>query len=135
MSPLSFLKDLLFIPNLTLDTTTIAGIALWSLALYLGFSPLSDWLTDRLNHWFNFAERSLYFSEKDFNETRSVRESINALYASALSIVPFILVGLALNYGVEIGLGRSWTISVGILACVSCGVYELGRRDGQQNQE
>jgi hypothetical protein len=28
-------------------------------------------------------------------------------------------------------LGRSWTISMGIIACIGCGVYELGRRDGR----
>ena len=120
-----------FFAALHITTTTIAGIALWSLALYLGFSPASDWITDQLNRWFNFAERSLYFSEDDFEQTRPVRESINALYASALSIIPFIVLGVGFNYGVEIGLGSSWAISMGILACISCGVYELGRRDGQ----
>jgi hypothetical protein len=130
MPPFSFFMDL-FPFSWSIKATTIAGVALWSLALYLGFSPTSEWITDQLNRWFNFAERSLYFSEQDFEETRSVRESINALYASALSIVPFLVVGIGLNYGVEVGLGSSWAISMGILACISCGVYELGRRDGQ----
>ena len=126
----SFLTDL-FPFSWSLNATTIAGVALWSLALYLGFSPASNWITEQLNRWFNFAERSLYFSEEDFEETRSVRESINSLYASALSIVPFLFLGVGLNYGVEVGLGSSWAISMGILACISGGVYELGRRDGQ----
>jgi len=115
----------------SISATTIAGIALWSLALYLGFSPASEWITNQLSRWFNFAERSLYLSEEEFEDARPVRESINALYASALSIVPFLVLGIGLNYGVEVGLGSSWTISMGILACISCGVYELGRRDGQ----
>ena len=101
------------------------------LALYLGFSPASEWITNQLSRWFNFAERSLYLSEEEFEDARPVRESINALYASALSIVPVLVLGIGLNYGVEVGLGSSWTISMGILACISCGVYELGRRDGQ----
>ncbi len=130
MDIVSLLTDL-FPFSIQITATTIAGISLWSLALYLGFSPTSDWITDQLNRWFNYAERSLYFSEKDFEQTRPVRESINALYASALSIVPFIGMGIGLNYGVEVGLGSSWTISMGLLACISCGVYELGRRDGQ----
>jgi hypothetical protein len=36
------------------------------------------------------------------------------------------------NWGIEIGLGRSWSISFGILACIACGVYELGKLDSQK---
>jgi hypothetical protein len=118
-----------------LDSTTLAGIGLWSLALYLGFSPVSEWVMEQLSRWFNFAERFLYTSEAEFERTRKGRESLNALYASLLSIVPFLIVGGLCNYGVEVGLGRSWAISIGILACMGGGVYELGRRDGRASQE
>ena len=111
-----------------LDATVLAGTSLWSLALYLGFSPVSEWVMQQLNHWFNFAERSLYTSSEEFEKTRSARESQNAFYASIFSIVPFLVIGGLCNYGVELSLGRSWAISMGILACISCGVYELGRR-------
>lgn len=114
-----------------LDTTVIAGTSLWSLALYLGFPTVGEWVMQQLNRWFNFAERSLYISAEEFERTKSARESQNAFYASIFSIVPFLVVGGLCNYGVEISLGRSWAISMGILACVGCGVYELGRRDGQ----
>ncbi|MBW4576651.1 MAG: hypothetical protein KME08_15355 [Aphanothece sp. CMT-3BRIN-NPC111] len=117
--------------KLALDATAIAGASLWSLALYLGFSPLSDWVMEQLNRWFNFALRSLYTSAEEFERTRKGREAQNAFFASLFSIVPFFLVGALCNYGVELGLGRSWAISMGLLACVSCGIYELGRRDGQ----
>lgn len=117
--------------KLALDATAIAGASLWSLALYLGFSPLSDWVMEQLNRWFNFAWRSLYTSVEEFERTRRGREAQNAFLASLFSIVPFLLVGALCNYGVELGLGRSWAISMGLLACVSCGIYELGRRDGQ----
>ncbi|MGA1134217.1 MAG: hypothetical protein ACO31I_18505 [Prochlorotrichaceae cyanobacterium] len=130
MPPFDLFQEILPF-SLHLDATAIAGTALWSLALYLGFSPATDWVTEQLGRWLNFAERSLYFSEEDFEETRPVRESVNALYASVLSIIPFLALGVGFNYGVEIGLGRSWAISMGILACISCAVYELGRRDGQ----
>ncbi|PIG90799.1 hypothetical protein [Gloeocapsopsis sp. IPPAS B-1203] len=116
-----------------LNATTIAGASLWSLALYLGFSPVSDWVINQLNRWFNFAERSLYSSE-EFEKTRVARESQNAFYASLFSIVPFLIVGSLCNYGVEISLGKSWAISMGILACMGCGVYELGRRDGESSR-
>lgn len=121
-----------FLPfNLSVDKVALAGLGLWSLALYLGFSPVSDWVMEQLQRWFNFAERSLYTSEEEFERTRLARESQNAFYASIFSIVPFLIVGGVVNYGVELGLGRSWAVSMGILACIGAGVYELGRRDGQ----
>ncbi|NJO42781.1 MAG: hypothetical protein HC769_18180 [Cyanobacteria bacterium CRU_2_1] len=117
--------------HFNLSTTTLAGVALWSLALYLGFSPISEWVIEQFTRWLNFAERSLYTSSQEFERTRRARESQNAFYASLLSIVPFLIAGGLCNWFVEVGLGHSWTISVGIIACVGCGVYELGRRDGQ----
>ncbi|BAB75705.1 hypothetical protein ACN23B_20120 [Anabaena sp. FACHB-709] len=116
-----------------LNTIAIAGASLWSLALYLGFSPLSEWVIEQLNRWFNFAERSLYTSQTEFEKTRKAREAQNAFYASLFSIVPFLVIGALCNWGVEISLGRSWAISTGILACMGCGIYELGRRDGQSD--
>ena len=117
-----------------LNATAIAGASLWSLALYLSFPAVGEWLMHQLQRWFNFAERSLYTSESEFERTRKGRESQNAFYASLFSIVPFLIVGGLCNYGIELGLGSSWAISVGILACVGCGVYELGRRDGQSGE-
>lgn len=119
--------------RLAINTTAIAGASLWSLALYWGFSSLSEWVTLQLNRWFNFAERSLYTSEEEFEKTRKARESQNAFYASIFSIVPFLIVGSLCNWGVEVALGSSWSISVWMIVCVSCGVYELGRRDGQSS--
>ncbi|MGB7440912.1 MAG: hypothetical protein WA919_07580 [Coleofasciculaceae cyanobacterium] len=116
-----------------IHATAIAGASLWALALYWSFSPLNRWVMEQLNRWFNFAERSLYISVKEFERTRQARESQNAFYASVCSIVPFLIVGGLCNYGVEISLGQSWAISTGILACMGGGVYELGRRDGESN--
>ncbi len=118
-----------------LDTIAIAGASLWSLALYLGFSSASQWVIHQLNRWFNFAERSLYTSQSEFEKTRKARESQNAFYASLFSIVPFLVIGALFNWGVEISLGPSWGISMGILACIGSGVYELGRRDGESSGE
>ncbi|MBE9205304.1 hypothetical protein IQ244_01910 [Nostoc sp. LEGE 06077] len=115
------------------DTVAIAGASLWSLALYLGLFPCSEWVIEQLNRWFNFAERSLYTSQTEFEKTRKARESQNAFYASLFSILPFLGIGTLCNWGVEISLGRSWAISMGILACIGCGIYELGRRDGQSS--
>ncbi|MBD2210045.1 hypothetical protein H6G64_12230 [Calothrix sp. FACHB-156] len=116
-----------------LDKIAIAGASLWSLALYLAFSRVSEWVIVQLNRWFNFAERSLYTSQSEFEKTRKARESQNAFYASLFSIVPFLIVGALVYWGVEISLGRSWGVSTGILACISSGIYELGRRDGSSS--
>lgn len=124
------LSDLLPFP-IHIDTVLLTGIALWSLALYLGFFPVSEWVMEQLARWMNFADRSLYTSAEEYERSRPVRESQNAFYASLLSIVPFLGAGGLCNWLMELSLGRSWAISVGILACIGCGVYELGRRDGQ----
>jgi hypothetical protein len=125
----------LFPFTFAINSATLAGVGLWSLALYLGFSPVGDRIMERLNRWFDFAERSLYFSQQDYEQTRSVRESINSLSASVFSVVPFLGVGTLCNYGVEVGLGSSWAISMGLLACMSCAIYELGRRSSNTLRE
>ena len=112
----------------SLDRAMIAGVCLWALALYLGFSSVREWIIEGLNRWFNFAERSLYFSAKEFERTRQTRESQNAFYASVLSIIPFLAIGGLCNWGIELGLGQSWAVSGGMLMCMACGIYELGRR-------
>ena len=122
----------LFPFSFSINTTAIAGAGLWSLALYLGFWQFSEWIMEQLKRWFNFAERSLYTSEAEFEKTRRARESQNAFYASIFSIIPFLVAGGICNYGVELTLGSSWAISVGMLVCVGCGIYELGRRDGMK---
>jgi hypothetical protein len=124
------LNELLPLP-LKPDTTLLAGLTLWSLALYLGFFPVGEWVMERCAHWINIVGRSFYTSQDEFERTRQRRESQNAFYASLLSIVPFLIAGGICNWVVDVGLGRSWAVSAGILACIGCGVYELGRRDGQ----
>ncbi|MBO1066951.1 MULTISPECIES: hypothetical protein [Nostocales] len=115
-----------------LDTVAIAGACLWALALYLSFSQTREWVTAQLNRWFNFAERSLYTSESEFEKTRKARESQNSFYASLFSIFPFLIFGSLSNWLVDISLGNSWGISMGILTCIGAGVYELGRRQGEE---
>jgi hypothetical protein len=120
--------------SLAISPTTLAGISLWALALYLGFSPVSDWVMAKLVRWMNFADRTLDPSAEEFERTRQARESQNEFYASLLSIVPFLAIGGLCHWGMEVSLGRSWAISLGILACMGCGVYELGRQDGRSQE-
>jgi hypothetical protein len=117
-----------------LDKIAIAGACLWALALYVSFSQFREWVITQLNRWFNFAERSLYTSKSEFEKTRLAREAQNSFYASLFSIFPFLIVGGLSNWILDISLGNSWGISVGILACMGAGVYELGRRQGEEEE-
>ncbi|MEM9541304.1 MAG: hypothetical protein AAGA60_17620 [Cyanobacteria bacterium P01_E01_bin.42] len=121
----------LFPFQIEIDRVLIAGTSLWSLALYLGLASLREWFEEIFDRWFNFAERSLYLSAEEFERTRPAREAQNAFYASIFAIFPFLLLGFFCHYALEFGLGRSWAISMGILGCFCCGVFELGRRDRQ----
>lgn len=114
-----------------IDATTLSGIGLWALALHLIFFPFSERIADRISQWFNHAERSLYTSAEEFERTRKARESQNEFYGSIFSVIPFVIAGVLFNYGVELGLGQSWSISTGIIACMGGGIYELGRRSTQ----
>jgi hypothetical protein len=119
--------------SFAINATAIAGTSLWSLALYWGLSPFTAWVILQLNRWMNFAERSLYMSEAEFEKTREAREAQNTFYASLLSIVPFLIVGGFCNWGVELSLGTGWAVSMGTIACIGAGVYELGRQDGEES--
>ena len=115
-----------------IDPLPIAGGSLWATGLYMGFYPLSQWVIHQLCRWFNFAERSLYFSDEEFERTRSAREAQNLFWASLMSIIPFLLVGGLCYFASAWGFGsRSWGVSLGMIALLIGAVYELGRRDGQ----
>lgn len=110
--------------GIKLNAASIAGIALWSLALYLGFSPVSEVVMEQLDRRFKTIASRISLDPQRQAE-------FAALLASLLSVIPFLMVGGLCNFGVEASLGGSWSISTGILACIGGGVYELGRRDGQ----
>lgn len=116
-----------------IDKVAIAGTGLWALTLYLGFPQVSAWVVAQLIRWFNYAERSLYTSEAEFENTRAARESQNAFYASAFSILPFLGVGGLGYYALRWWLGQDSALILGILTSVGFGVYELGRRDRQSS--
>jgi hypothetical protein len=118
----------LFAFSLYLDPLAIAGVSLWALALYLSLAGLRQGVTDGLVRWFDFAERSLYLSQEEFEQTRPARESQNAFWASILGILPFLLLGGLCYYSLTVGLGQSWAISVGMMWVILSGLYELARR-------
>ena len=110
---------------------TIAGGFLWSLALYITLPQVKNWLMKQLTRWLNFADRSLFITMEEFEDTRVVREAQNVFYASILSIIPFSALGFLSNWGLDLSLGGSWSISLGIMTCIVGGVFALGVQDSQ----
>lgn len=119
--------------QLSVSTSLLVGASLWSLALYLSLSRLVDWTTDALTRWFNFAERSLYTSQQDFETTRSVRESVNRFYASLISTIPFLALGAGAYSFTQLYLGTTETILVGMICCALGLLYEMRRDTGESS--
>jgi hypothetical protein len=118
-----------------IDPAAIAGAGLWSMGLYLGVRPFADSLTDRIAIWMGNAERSLYATQKEFDDSRVAREAQNTFYSSLLSVIPFLVVGTLVSVGVNVSLGEDWVLSGGLLTTLLCGIYELGRRNDFFNDE
>ncbi|MFN9174333.1 MAG: hypothetical protein ACK58N_07425 [Synechocystis sp.] len=115
--------------DIPFNTVAIASATLWSLGLYLTWNTGRNWIIEQLQCWFNFAERSLYPSEEEFERTREAREAQNAFYASVMSILPFLVLGTLCNWGIDWGLGGSWSLSLGLLSVFTGAVYALGKQD------
>ncbi|MGF1604126.1 MAG: hypothetical protein ACFCU8_19330 [Thermosynechococcaceae cyanobacterium] len=115
-----------------ISPVAIATSSIWAAALYVGVSPVSEWIAVQISRWFGYAERSLYLSEEEYERTRKGREAQNAFWASVFSIIPFLILGALCDFACLKGLGnQSWGLSLGIIALMGCGVYDLGRRDGE----
>lgn len=119
-----------------LDTVSLAGSCIWSLALYIGLDSTKRWISTQLERWFNFAEGWLYTSTEEFEETRPARESQNAFYASILSIFPFLVAGAIINWVTDISFGgSSWAIALGLMTCAICGLFALANNDYDNEDE
>ena len=114
-----------------INPVTIAGGFLWSLALYIILPQAKNWLMEQLTRWLNFADRSLFITMEEFEDTRVAREAQNVFYASILSIIPFSALGFLSNWGLDLSLGGSWSISLGIMTCIIGGIFALGVQDSQ----
>ena len=119
-----------------LDTVSLAGSCIWSLALYIGLDSTKNWISTQLERWFNFAEGWLYTSSEEFEATRPARESQNAFYASILSIFPFLAAGALVNWVTDISFGgSSWAIALGLMTCSICGLFALANQDYNDKDE
>ncbi|MEN9217101.1 MAG: hypothetical protein Q6K90_07245 [Gloeomargarita sp. HHBFW_bins_162] len=95
------------LPLLVWNAGTVAGVCLWAIAFYWGLSPQVE---------------KLY----DFLEQR-----LPEVLASLVGILPWVGLGIGCEYLCDWSLGKSWGVSLGLLAAVGAGVYELGRRSGR----
>ena len=119
-----------------LDTVSLAGSCIWSLALYIGLDSTKNWISTQLERWFNFAEGWLYTSSEEFEATRPARESQNAFYASILSIFPFLIAGALINWVTDISFGgSSWAIALGLMTCAVCSLFALANQDYNNEDE
>ena len=119
-----------------LDSVSIAGSCIWSLALYVGLESSRTWISNQLERWFNFAEGWLYTSVEEFEETRPAREAQNAFYASVLSIIPFLIAGAIANWLTDISFGgSSWAIALGLMTCAICGLFALANQDYDEDED
>ncbi len=119
-----------------LDTVDLAGACIWSLALYVSFDSAKNWVASQLDRWFNFAEGWLYTSVEEFEETRPARESQNAFYASVFSIIPFLILGVATNWVINISFGgSSWAIALGLMTCAIGGLLTLANQDYDNDED
>ncbi|MEB3289948.1 MAG: hypothetical protein VKI82_08530 [Leptolyngbya sp.] len=114
-------------PSLALNLGTIAGTALWALSLYLGFSPVADRVIDGCQRWL----QSLRPEATSLNPSSASDQEAHMATASLLSVLPFLALGGVAHYGLSLSLGGSWAVSLGLIAFMISGVYELGRQSGQ----
>ena len=119
-----------------LDTVSLAGSCIWSLALYVGLDSTRNWIRHQLERWFNFAEGWMYTSTEEFEATRPARESQNAFYASILGILPFLIAGVIVNWITDISFGgSSWAIALGLMTCAICSLFALANQDYDREDE
>lgn len=94
--------------------TTFLAAGLWALGLYWAFSPLHQ-------QWIDWLGQQLSFDRQ-------------AVFSSLLGIIPWLVLAVVIVMVTDLTLGKSWAGSLGLMACISCGLYELGRRDSANRQ-
>ncbi len=95
------------LPPLLSHSGITAGVCLWAIAFYWFFSPQAEQIYDYLAHRWPSG------------------------VASLVGILPWVGLGLGCEYLCDWSLGKSWGVSLGLLAAVGAGVYELGRRSNR----
>jgi hypothetical protein len=110
-----------------IDPVMVTGISLWALTLYLSLARLRQRTMEGLQQWLNAIKQP---SNSYPVQIRAVSNGQSDLWASLLSIVPFLIGGGLCHYGIALSLGQSWAISFGIMGVMLSGIYELARASG-----
>jgi hypothetical protein len=121
-----------FLSKLGITPILVAGVSLWSLAVYLSLWQWNDRLVDLLGGWLNDTDRKLYSPEVLARRPPGWEER-NQLFASVLSLFPAILVACGLYALLNSTLGGSWAIALGLMVSIGAGVYQLGRQDASDS--
>ncbi len=112
----------------------MAGVSLWSLALYLIFSQFNERLVDVFCTWLNETDRRIY-SEQALSRRPPGWEERNQVFASVLSTLPSLIAGVVVFILMSVTLSRSWSVASGLLVAIGAGVYQLGRQDAQSHSD
>ncbi len=96
---------------LGLSPATLVGSAFWALGFYLICGDWLDLAIDRISE--NYPVGAI----------------------SAVSIVPFLFGGIALEWGLEAISNPSWGISCAILTCGGFGIFRLGQLDNRAYEQ
>ncbi len=116
----------LLLPS-ALSPGPVAGTALWAITGYLVLSSrvpsLMEWIYARLSTTTQIGPEPIPEPTPD--------HGLFSLLAALLSVVPFVGLGALTQYGLGLTLGGSWGVSLGVIAAMVCGIYELGRRDSE----
>ena len=111
-----------------LNSTIVGGTFLWSLALYISLDEFRDSLIDGLESLL----RKISLGNSQPQNSSELSESSREIFASLISILPFLMGGVLCHWLVEIGFGQGWSVSMGVLVVISCAVYDLGRKDSRR---
>lgn len=93
------------------NSASLAGALFWALGFY--------WIFGRwVNRWID-----------------RVSTRIPVAAASLVSVMPFVLAGIASEGLWELYFNPSWAISCAILTCGGCGIFRLGQLDNEAYQQ
>ncbi|WP_287128112.1 hypothetical protein [Candidatus Cyanaurora vandensis] len=97
---------------------TLAGVLLWSLALYLSFWELSDRTITQVASWLGRV-----------SATTSL--ALPQALGSLVSLLPALVGGLGLFFLLANTLSFSWALTLGFMVATGAGIYQLGRSTGK----
>lgn len=110
-----------------LSPGAVAGTALWAITGHLVLSSrvpsLMEWIYTRLSPTIPTDAEPVPGASPD--------QALLSLLTALISVMPLGALGALTQFGLTLSLGGSWGVSLGVIAAMVCGIYELGRRDSE----